>query len=50
VPLLGASTFSTIAWLSWDLSTLVFVATVGMLYWSDELGARLTRWVPAGDG
>ena len=50
VPLLGASTFSTIAWLSWDLSTLVFVVTVGMLYWSDELGAKLTRWVPAGDG
>lgn len=50
VPLLGASTFSTIAWLSWDLSTLVFVATVGMLYWSEELGARLTRWVPVGDG
>lgn len=48
VPLLGASTFSTVAWLSWDLSTLVFVLTIGLLYWSDELGASLARRVSIG--
>ncbi|WP_435120028.1 DUF7546 family protein [Halolamina sp. C58] len=45
VPLLGASTFSAIAWLSWDLSTLVFVVTIALLYWGEEIGVGLSRTV-----
>ena len=45
LPLVGASTFSAVAWLSWDLSTLVFLVTVGLLYWSDEISAILATRV-----
>lgn len=42
LPLLGASTFSAVSWLSVDLSTLVFVITLSLLYWGDEIGRRLS--------
>lgn len=45
LPLVGASTFSAVAWLSWDLSTLVFLVTIGLLYWSDEISAVLSTRV-----
>ena len=45
LPLLGATTLfgSTLTGLSWDLSTLVFVLTVALLYWADEVGAAVSR-------
>ena len=43
VPLLGASTFSAVAWLSWDVSTLVFLVTIALLYWSPEIGTALSK-------
>lgn len=50
VPLVGASTFSAVAWLSWDLSTLVFLLTVALLYWGTEistvLSARIESAIP----
>jgi hypothetical protein len=45
LPLVGASTFSAIAWLSWDLSTLVFLVTIALLYWSPEIGTALSKKV-----
>ncbi|WP_338740704.1 DUF7546 family protein [Haloplanus salilacus] len=45
LPLLGATTLfgSTLTGLAWDLSTLVFVLTVALLYWADEVGAAVSR-------
>jgi hypothetical protein len=45
LPLLGATTLfgSTLTGLAWDLSTLVFVLTVALLYWADEFGAAVSR-------
>jgi hypothetical protein len=45
LPLVGASTFSAIAWLSWDVSTLVFLVTIALLYWSPEIGTALSKKV-----
>jgi hypothetical protein len=41
LPLLGASTFSTVSWLSVDLSTLVFVLTLALLYWGNAVARQL---------
>ncbi|WP_435067995.1 DUF7546 family protein [Haloplanus sp. C73] len=45
LPLLGATTLfgSTLTGLSWDLSTLVYLLTVALLYWADEIGAAVSR-------
>jgi hypothetical protein len=43
IPLVGASTFSAVAWLSWDLSTLVFLLTIALLYWSTEISTTLSK-------
>jgi len=45
LPLVGATTLfgSTLSGLAWDLSTLVFVLTVALLYWADEVGAAVSR-------
>ena len=45
LPLIGATTLfgSTLTGLSWDLSTAVFLLTVGLLYWADEIGAAVSR-------
>jgi len=45
LPLIGATTLfgSTLTGLSWDLSTLVFLVTVALLYWADEVGAVVSR-------
>jgi hypothetical protein len=48
LPLLGATSLfgSTLTGLSWDLSTLVFLLTVALLYWADEVGVALSRRLP----
>ncbi|GAB3320313.1 hypothetical protein EI982_13070 [Haloplanus rallus] len=48
LPLLGATTLfgSTLTGLAWDLSTLVFLLTVALLYWTDDIGAALSRRLP----
>jgi hypothetical protein len=48
LPLLGATTLfgSTLTGLSWDLSTLVFLLTVALLYWADEVGVFVSRRLP----
>jgi hypothetical protein len=48
LPLIGATSLfgSTLTGLSWDLSTLVFLLTVALLYWADELGVALSRRLP----
>lgn len=48
LPLLGATTLfgSTLTGLSWDLSTLVFLLTVALLYWADEVGVAVSRRLP----
>jgi hypothetical protein len=45
LPLLGATTLfgSTLTGFAWDLSTLVFVFTVALLYWADAVGAAVSR-------
>jgi len=45
LPLLGATTLfgSTLTGLAWDLSTLVFLVTVALLYWADEVGGAVAR-------
>lgn len=43
LPLVDASTFSAVAWLSWDMSTAVFVVTIALLYWGEEIGRRVSR-------
>jgi hypothetical protein len=45
LPLLGATALfgSTLTGLAWDLSTLVFLLTVALLYWADEAGAAVSR-------
>jgi len=47
LPLLGATTLfgSTLTGLAWDLSTLVFLLTVALLYWADEVSVVVTRWL-----
>lgn len=42
LPLLGASTFSAVSWLSVDLSTLVFVLTLALLYWGNAVARQLS--------
>jgi hypothetical protein len=44
-PLLGATALfgSTLTGLAWDLSTVVFLLTVALLYWADEVGAAVSR-------
>lgn len=42
MPLFGASAFGAVTQLSWDLSTVVFLLTVGLLYWSAEIGVVLS--------
>jgi hypothetical protein len=44
MPLVGASTFSAVTQLSWDLSTVVFLITVALLYWSAEIEAVLSAY------
>jgi hypothetical protein len=48
LPLLGATALfgSTLTGLSWDLSTLVFLLTVALLYWADEVGVAVSRRLP----
>jgi len=48
LPLLGATTLfgSTLTGLSWDLSTAVFLLTVVLLYWADEVGVAVSRRLP----
>lgn len=48
LPLLGATTLfgSALTGLAWDLSTLVFLLTVALLYWADGVGAALARRLP----
>jgi len=48
LPLLGATTLfgSTLTGLSWDLSTVVFLLTVALLYWADEVGVAVSRRLP----
>jgi hypothetical protein len=48
LPLLGATTLfgSTLTNLSWDLSTAVFLVTVALLYWADEVGVAVARRLP----
>ena len=48
LPLLGATTLfgSTLTGLSWDLSTFVFLLTVALLYWADEVGVAVSRRLP----
>jgi hypothetical protein len=45
LPLIGATTLfgSTLTGLSWDISTAVFLLTVALLYWADEVGAAVSR-------
>lgn len=45
LPLIGASALfgSTLTGLAWDLSTLVYLLTVALLYWADEVGAAVSR-------
>ncbi|WP_248895708.1 DUF2165 domain-containing protein [Haloplanus halobius] len=45
LPLLGATTLfgSTLTGLAWDLSTLVFLLTVALLYWADEVSVACSR-------
>jgi hypothetical protein len=45
LPLIGATTLfgSTLTGLSWDLSTVVFLLTVVLLYWADAVGAAVSR-------
>ncbi|MFB6101660.1 MAG: hypothetical protein ABEJ73_03770 [Haloplanus sp.] len=45
LPFLGATTLfgSTLTGLAWDLSTLVFLLTVALLYWADEVGVAVSR-------
>lgn len=45
LPLLGATTLfgSTLTGLAWDLSTVVFLLTIALLYWADEVGAAVSR-------
>ena len=45
LPLLGATALfgSTLTGLAWDLSTAVFLLTVALLYWADEVGAAVSR-------
>jgi len=45
LPLIGATTLfgSTLTGLSWDLSTAVFLVTVALLYWADEIGGAVSR-------
>ncbi|MDS0243776.1 MULTISPECIES: hypothetical protein [unclassified Haloferax] len=44
MPLFGASAFSAVTQLSWDLSTVVFLITVALLYWSAEIEAILSAY------
>ena len=48
LPLLGATALfgSTLTGLAWDLSTAVFLLTVSLLYWADEVGAAVSRRRP----
>jgi hypothetical protein len=48
LPLLGATTLfgSALTGLAWDLSTVVFLFTVALLYWADEVGVAARRWLP----
>ncbi|MFB6195975.1 MAG: hypothetical protein ABEI80_07365 [Haloplanus sp.] len=48
LPLIGATTLfgSTLTRLSWDLSTLVFLLTVALLYWADDIGVAVSRRLP----
>jgi len=45
LPLLGATALfgSTLTGLAWDLSTAVFLLTVALLYWADEVGVAVSR-------
>ncbi|GAB6860789.1 hypothetical protein ACFR97_00755 [Haloplanus litoreus] len=45
LPLIGATSLfgSTLTGLSWDLSTIVFLLTVALLYWADEVGVAVSR-------
>jgi hypothetical protein len=45
LPLLGATALfgSALTGLAWDLSTLVFVLTVALLYWADAVGTAVSR-------
>ena len=47
-PLLGATALfgSTLTGLAWDLSTAVFLFTVALLYWADEVGVAVSRRLP----
>jgi hypothetical protein len=48
LPLLGATTLfgSALTGLAWDLSTAVYLLTVALLYWADEVGTAVARRLP----
>jgi hypothetical protein len=48
LPLLGATALfgSTLTGLAWDLSTAVFLLTVALLYWADDMGVAVSRRLP----
>lgn len=45
-PVVGATGFGAVTALSWDLSTLVFLLTVALLYWAPRIGGAVSAHLP----